>query len=127
MVRFPSICPTRRRYTPPQYATKRYVSISGAGTTRLYGNKGFDATLGVEFVVNGAELLEIKLCWDRCKGQYTAVNLPDQVIANNEVMLEGLGDDYLEWHWAEAPNIETVTPDLYRVSANFIAQLEVNP
>ena len=44
--------PTKRTFSPGSYATKRFSSISGAGTTRLYGSKGFDATLRMTFLLN---------------------------------------------------------------------------
>ena len=127
MVEFPSICPVSRKYTPPQYPTKRYAAISGAGTTRLYGSKGFDATLSLQFMVNSSELIEINDCWRSSRGDYMAVDLPDPVIASTEDLAKELSSDHLEWHWAGAPSIESVNPDLYRVTANFVAQLEINP
>lgn len=126
MANFPDLCPTKRTYTPPQYATKRYTSISGAGTTRLYGSKGFDAGLGLEFVVNGSQLTEVTECWNRSRGSYEAVSLPVGVIASSESLANELSPQHLEWHWADAPSVETLTPDLYRVKANFVAQLEVS-
>ena len=57
MADFPSICPVSRRFKAAQFPTKRFTSISGAGTTRLYGSKGFDATLDVQFLVDDEHLI----------------------------------------------------------------------
>ena len=42
----------RRQFKAAQFPTKRFTSMSGAGTTRLYGSKGFDATLDLQFLVD---------------------------------------------------------------------------
>ena len=48
MTNFPAIAPTRRSYRAPQFPTKRFDSISGAGVTRLYGSQSFGAQLQLD-------------------------------------------------------------------------------
>ena len=124
---FPSVCPVSRRFKAAEFPTKRFTSISGAGTTRLYGSKGFDATLDVQFVVDDDTLIDIVGSWDESLGTYKEVTLPDSVIAGNSDLLDELVPDYLEWHWAEPPTVESVNLGLHRVTVKLIAHLEIDP
>ena len=126
MADFPEICPVSRQYKAPNFATKRFQSISGAGTTRLYGSKAFDAELNLQFMVDETVLVSIMDNWEASYGTYYPVTLPDEVIAGNGELLNALVPEYLEWHWAENPTVESVNLGLYRVSTRFIAQLEIN-
>ena len=83
MADFPSICPVRRQFKAAQFPTKRFTSISGAGTTRLYGNKGFDATLDVQFLVDDEHLIKITDNWEESLGTYLPVDLPEPIFASN--------------------------------------------
>jgi hypothetical protein len=126
MADFPYVCPVSRRYKAPSFATKRFTSISGAGTTRLYGNKGFDAELTVQFLVDETILVAIMDNWEASYGTYLPVELPDSVVSSNDQLLDELVPEYLEWHWAENPTVESLNPNLYRINTRFIAQLEIN-
>ncbi len=124
---FPTICPVSRRFKAAEFPTKRFTSINGAGTTRLYGNKGFDATLDVQFLVNDDNLVAIVDNWEASFGTYLPVTLPPSVIAGNDDLLDDLVPDYLEWHWAEPPSVESVNLGLHRVTVKLIAHLEIDP
>lgn len=116
--------PTRRSFKPGQFATKRFTSVSGAGTTRLYGSKAFDATLQMTFVLNDADTCAFMKCWDEAKGSYSAITLPAEFFAGDGSTLSCGIPDYLEWKWAEAPSVESLFPGRSRVQANFIATLD---
>lgn len=124
---FPAICPVSRRFKAAEFPTKRFTSISGAGTTRLYGSKGFDATLDVQFLVDDDYLVDIVNNWEASMGTYLPVTLPDSVITGNGDLLDDLVPDYLEWHWAEPPTVESVNLGLHRVTVKLIAHLEIDP
>lgn len=126
MAKFPSLCPVSRRYKAPNFANKRFTSISGAGTTRLYGSKAFDAELNLQFLVAEDVLIKIVNNWDQSYGEYLPVTLSPDTIAPSDELVDALVPEYLEWHWAESPTVESINPDLYRVSTRFIAQLEIN-
>lgn len=126
MAEFPYVCPVSRRYKAPNFATKRFASISGAGTTRIYGNKGFDAELDLQFLVDEDTLISIMSNWDDSYGTYLPVTLPAEIVSGSGELLDALVPEYLEWHWAENPTVESLNPNLYRVNTRFVAQLEIN-
>ena len=103
MAEFPSLCPVSRQYKAPSFATKRYTSISGAGTTRLYGSKAFDAELNLQFLVEQDTLIQIMDSWEQCYGEYLPVSLPPDAIGISNELVDALVPEYLEWHWAESP------------------------
>jgi len=125
MADFPYICPVRREFKAAEFPTKRFNSISGAGTTRLYGSKGFDATLSLEFIADDEAVEMIVQNWHDSMGQYLAVDLPDSVYAGQSELLEAVTPEYLEWHWEKPPTISSVQPNLSRVRVNLIAHLEI--
>ena len=125
MANFPNICPVSRKFTAAQFPTRRFNSISGAGTTRLYGSKAFDAKLDMQFVVNNDTAESIFDCWYDGYGTYQEVTLPDDVVSGDSDLLDAMVPDYLEWHWEKEPTIETVQSGLSRVTVNLVAHLEI--
>ena len=65
--------------------------------------------------------------WEDSLGTYLPVTLPPSVIAGNDDLLDDLVPDYLEWHWAEPPTVESVNLGLHRVTVKLIAHLEIDP
>ena len=127
MAEFPEICPISRRFTAAQYPTRRFNSISGAGTTRLYGSKAFDARLDLEFLVNDDALTSVFDSWYESFGQFKQLILPPPVIAGSNELLDSITPDYLEWYWDREPSVETVQPGLSRVTVNLVGRLEIEP
>jgi len=122
---FPNLCPVRRDYAPGEYATRRFNSISGTGTTRLYGSKPFDATLNIEFSVDDEELEKILESWNKSYGSYDVVALPAQVFVGMSDAVQGQVAASLNWRWAERPTVSSVLPNRSRVQTKFIATLDV--
>ena len=116
--------PTSRAFEPGQFATKRFSSISGAGSTRLYGSKAFDATMQLSFLLDDADTCAFLKCWDDAKGDYDTLILPAEFFDGASSVLDCAIPDYLNWRWAEAPSVESVLPGRSRVQANFIATLD---
>ncbi len=121
---FPEICPTRRTYTPGQYPTKRFSSISGASNTRLYGSKAFDATMNLSFLLNDSDMARLLDSWHDSRGGFVSINLPDSVFAGISDTLQGQIPSYLQWRWAEMPSVESVLPNRSRVQVQLIATLD---
>ena len=116
--------PTKRTFTPGQYATKRFASISGAGTTRLYGSKAFDAGLRLTFILSDDDTCVVMKCWHDAYGTYDTIELPDEFFAGSSALLDCSIPDYLNWRWAEEPSVESVLPGRSRVQINLIATLD---
>jgi hypothetical protein len=125
MADFPYICPVRRTFKAAKFPTKRFNSITGAGTTRLYGNKAFDATLQMEFVADDEAVEAIIQNWHDSMGNYLPVVLPETAYAGQSELLQAVTPDYLEWHWEKEPTVTSVQPNLSRVQVNLIAHLEI--
>ena len=115
MADFPAICPVSRRFKAAQFPTKRFTSISGAGTTRLYGSKDLTQhSMSVSWLMTtpcadhrqlGRKLWHLPAGYSpRCSG------------CQQWRLLDAIVPDYLEWHWAEAPTVESLNPGLHRVT-----------
>lgn len=116
--------PTKRSFKPGQFATKRFTSISGAGTTRLYGSKAFDASLELTFILSDADTCAFLRCWDAAKGTYDTLTLPGEFFSGSSSLLDCGVPDYLNWRWAEAPSVESILPGRSRVGIKLIATLD---
>jgi hypothetical protein len=123
-VSFPALCPSRRSFTPGKYPTKRFASISGAGSTRLYGSKAFDATLELEFAITDADLANILKSWHDSKGGAYVLTLPAMIFEGIERTTQEQIPDYLNWRWAEMPSVESLFPGRSRVRVQLIATLD---
>ena len=120
-IAFPSLCPQRRTYKPGTYATKRFNSISGAGTTRLYGSEPFNAELQMEFLVTDNELTLVFNCWNDAKGDFYDIKLPNDVFVG---MKKSLFLKTLDWRWVEAPAVTSVVKGRSTLRTSFVAVLE---
>jgi len=116
--------PTKRTFRPGEFATKRFTSISGSGTTRLYGSKAFDASLQLSFMLNDADTAAFLDCWYAAKGTYDTLELPAEFLAGASDVLDSGVPDYLNWRWAEAPSVESLFPGRSRVQINLVATLD---
>ena len=122
MSSLPSLYPKSRSYTPGEFATKRFKSVSGAGTTRLYGSKPFDCTLDLEFQCSDDAVKMFFDNWYSAKGDFRGVRLPDEYFAG---MRKDVFPCFLEWRWASEPDVSSVQPNLSRVRAKFVGVLEI--
>ena len=80
--------PTDRTFSPGEYPVRRFTSISGAGTSRLYGSKQSNAELQLTFVLSDSDTSVMLKAWDDAKGTFDTLNLPPQFFA-------GVGDLWL--------------------------------
>ncbi len=117
--------PIRRSFSPGSFPTKRFTSISGAGSTRIYGSKATGATLQMTFLVGDGDVNAILKCWDDALGDYDVINLPAQFLAGASPILDSGVPEYLNWRWADAPSVESLFPGRSRVQVNFTATLDI--
>ena len=123
MTNFPALAPTRRSFTPGEYPTKRFNSISGAGTTRIYGSKAFDATLDLEFLLNDTDTQLILQSWHDSLGGSKTLTLPDSVFEGMHGP-ESQIPSYLKWRWSKTPQVESLQPNRSRISVRLIGTLD---
>ena len=121
-INFPTFSPTDRRYNTGKFPTKRFNAINGAGFTRLFGSKAFDAEMDCEFILTDTQLTDLMTCYTNAKGGHDTLNLPPEIFSGMDPLVF---PSYLSWRWADTPQIETVQNGLSRVSVKLIATLEV--
>lgn len=127
MAIFPDICPVSRQFTAGRFPTRRFNSISGAGTTRLYGSKAFDSRLQLEFIVDNETAGRIFDLYYESFGGFEEIFLPPGVLSSDDLLEGKLNPEYLEWRWENEPSIQSVQPNLSRVTVNLVGRLEIEP
>ena len=123
-IAFPAVCPTRRRYTPGRYPTRRYNALNGASFTRLFGSRAFDAELDMEFILDDTKAAAVLRSWHDSKGGTTDLSLPSLVFTGVSDQLSSNIPTYLNWRWAEVPSVESLFPGKSRVQVRLIATLD---
>ena len=123
MASFPAVSPTRRSFTPGEYQTKRFDSISGAGTTRLYGSKASNATLNLEFLLDDTKTAAVLQSWHDSLGGAKILTLPATLFEGMDGP-ENQIPSYLNWRWNDMPSVESVVPGRSRIRVTLIATLD---
>jgi len=123
MIDFPTVSPTRRRFTPGEYPIKRFDSISGAGVTRIYGSKAFNATLDLEFLLDDTGTAAVLQSWHDSMGGAKVLTLPTELFEGMNGP-EGQIPNYLNWRWAQVPSVQSVVPGRSRIQASLVATLD---
>ena len=123
MIDFPAVSPTRRSFTPGEYPIKRFDSISGAGVTRLYGSKAFNATLDLEFLLDDTGTAAVLQSWHDSMGGAKVLTLPTELFEGMNGP-EGQIPNYLNWRWAQVPSVQSVLPGRSRIRASLVATLD---
>jgi len=123
MPEFPALSPTRRSFTPGEYPTRRFSSISGAGTTRLYGSKAFDATLDLEFLLNDLDTNLLLQSWHDSLGGAKTMTLPHSIFEGMHGP-ESQIPSYLSWRWSQTPEVQSVQPNRSRIKVRLIGTLD---
>ena len=123
MIDFPAVSPTRRRFTPGEYPIKRFDSISGAGVTRLYGSKAFNATLDLEFLLDDTGTAAVLQSWHDSMGGAKVLTLPTELFEGMNGP-EGQIPNYLNWRWAQVPSVQSIVPGRSRIQASLVATLD---
>lgn len=111
MISFPAIRPTGRQLVPGQYPVKRFVSMSGTGTTRAYGTQPFNATIELDFAnLTDNAVTEIVECYDQARGSTRALSLPEEIWSGSGGDLRFLIERDYSWRFSEPPRISPVVP-----------------
>ena len=121
---FPDLCPTRRQFTPGEYPTRRFTAINGAGRTRLYGSRAFDATLDLEYLLNDDDLATLLEFYHDSRGAFNVITLGASVYQGMSPTLQAQIPNYLSWRWAETPVVSSLLPGRSRVRVKLVATLD---
>ena len=120
---FPDICPQSRQFTAGQYAIKRFSSISGASSTRLYGSQPFDARLQLRYLLSDAETAQFLASYHGSKGGAGVLVLPASIYGGIDPALIAQFKSY-SWRWSQAPQVESVKTGLSRIQVSLIGTLD---
>jgi len=120
---FPALVPTSRRVTQGQYATKRFTSIAGTGTTRAYGSQPFNAELALQFDnLSDTETLLIAEAYDNARGEKDDLSLPAEVWQGMDADLKNRLVGSLLWRFSGQPSISSVRPGVSSISVRLSGQ-----
>jgi len=120
---FPALTPSSRQITQGQYATKRFTSIAGTGTTRAYSTKPFNAELALQFEnLTDAQALSVATAYDQARGSKDDLTLPDAFWAGMSEELKILIAGTYLWRFAEQPRLTSVRPGVTSISVRLSGQ-----
>jgi len=110
---FPAMRPTGRRVTQGQYPVKRFTTIAGTGTSRIYGSQPFNAALELEFDnISDNEANGIVAAYEEARGSFGALSLPDAIWDGMDLSLRVKLEGSYVWRFADQPEITSVRPGL---------------
>jgi hypothetical protein len=123
MTAFPALSPTSRSVTQGQYAVKRFNSIAGTGTSRIYGSQPFNSQLSLQFDnISDDQALLITNAYEAARGSKEVLTLPPEVWAGMADTLKvRLQRDY-SWRFAEAPGITSGAPGFSSITVKLDGQ-----
>lgn len=108
-----------------QYPVKRFTSISGAGTSRLYGSKAFDAQLELEFFLDDDSTALLLSAYHDSKGGYEVLDLPANIYSGMSSDLQDQIRDYYSWRFAGPPTSQSVMPGRSKISVTLVGGLDI--
>jgi hypothetical protein len=117
MPAFPALTPSSRSITQGQYSVKRFSSISGTGTTRVYGSQPFNASIDLQFDnIPDIDALAIVDAYESARGSTTGLTLPTTIWAGVvDALKVRLQRDYT-WRFAEPPQITSGRPGISSIA-----------
>lgn len=104
-VSFPALKPISASLEPANFPVKSFRSINGKATTRLYGSRGSDHPLNLEFLVLGENSALILAAWYSARGKYDSLTLPNEVFAALTAAKRATIPTYLRWKFLSAPQV----------------------
>ena len=120
---FPNICPQRRSITAGKYPVKRFTAYSGASTTRLYGDKPFEARMRLGYLLGDEEMAEFLKSYHDSKGGAGVLVLPASVYGGIDPVLRAQIKSY-SWRWDAPPQLESLNSGLSRIQVSLIGTLD---
>lgn len=121
---FPNVCPQSRQFTAGKYAVKRFNSVSGASSTRLYGSQPFDAQLQLRYLLSDSGIAQFLASYHGSKGGAGVLALPASIYGGIDPALIAQFKSY-SWRWSEAPQVESVKAGLSRIQVSLVGTLDI--
>lgn len=119
MTTFPAVTPTAMDFTAPEFPVRAQTSLSGVVTRRLFGNRGTTSSLSLSFDnISDSVAVLFMQAWIDAKGPLAVVTVPATVFDGAAPDLRSYleaGGDALNWHFAEAPQLQRVVPGISSV------------
>lgn len=120
---FPTIKPTGRRASQGQYPVKRFTSIAGTGTSRVYGSQPFGASLELEFSnIPDSAAHDVVAAYDATRGSFGTLTLPSAIWDGMDLALRTKLEGHYAWRFAEQPQITSVQPGLSSMTVRLEGQ-----
>lgn len=123
-IAFPALCPRSRRLNPGKYAIKTFSAINGASSSRLYGDRAFEASVNFEFICADTQAGALLECYHNSYGGFLPLELPPDVWAGMGSNLKAQIPSYLAWKFANEPEVEALFPGRSKVTVVLIGRLE---
>ena len=124
-VSYPDLKPLKRTYRPAEWATKKFTSVAGTTSVRLYGSRPADATVFLEYRCSDEWVEGFLRSWHESKGGFNTIHLPPNVWAGMETSTHQYLPSHLDWRWLERPRFESLRPNLSRVETRLIGTLDM--
>lgn len=124
---FPTIRPNTRSLKAGDYPVKQFKSQSGAVTRRLYGSVPSNYTLSLTYtLLTDAQVEQFLAHYDSVKGGYLGFTLPLAVVSGTSGDLQArlLDLPQIQWHYAQAPQIETPFTNRHNVTISLEGTLD---
>ena len=129
-VAFPALVPSGRSYSPGQYPQTQFTALNGATTTLRYGNRRFDAELGLTFqnITDDEAATVLKLYEDTMVADdwvtFTRSDVADGASLELSKYIREVGGSKLRWRFAEPPGVDSVLPGISTLQCKFIGRLD---
>jgi len=125
---YPAITPSSRKFTPPKWPTKAFVSQAGTTTRRLYGSKPAQADLQLTYRnITDDQASAILSHYQTTKGPMGKAVLPPETwegaSTNLSNQLNASSYSDVDWYFAAAPTVDSIFPGISTVQVKLIGEI----
>ena len=125
---YPAITPSSRKFVPPKWPTKAFVSQAGTTTRRLYGSLPSQAELQLTYRnITDDQASAILAHYQSLKGPMSKATLPNQTWdgASTDLKKQLNVSNYsdVDWYFAAAPTVDSIFPGVSTVQVRLIGEI----
>jgi len=121
---FPTLSPSRRVYTPGDWAQEKFRAMNGSETRIRYGDKRTDAKLSLQYKNISDEAAEEFIADYNAKfGTFKSFTLPVEVLDgwSETNFLPSAGADAIHFRYDKPPSLRSVRPGVSNVSVELVS------